>query len=53
MGGVAAFWLVVAAPRTAGRSSRGGARWTTPAVELDPQIIETLKAWTAKLRGDR
>jgi pimeloyl-ACP methyl ester carboxylesterase len=28
-------------------------RWTTPAVEFDPQIIETLKAWTAKLRGDR
>jgi pimeloyl-ACP methyl ester carboxylesterase len=28
-------------------------RWTTPAVELDPQIIDTLKAWTAKLRDGR
>jgi hypothetical protein len=28
-------------------------RWTTPAVELDPEIIAVLKAWTAELRGGR
>ena len=28
-------------------------RWTTPAVELDPEIIAILKAWTAELRGGR
>ena len=28
-------------------------RWTTPAVELDPEIITLLKAWTAEVRGGR
>jgi hypothetical protein len=28
-------------------------RWTTPSVEIDPEIIATLKAWTAEVRGSR
>ena len=28
-------------------------RWTTPAVEIDPEIVTTLKAWTAEVRGNR
>jgi alpha-beta hydrolase superfamily lysophospholipase len=28
-------------------------RWTTPALEIDPEIVTTLKAWTAEVRGSR
>jgi len=35
------------------RARPGQGRYVALSVEFDPEIIVTLKAWTAKLRGDR